>query len=1205
MFSTFFFKEISTGLKRPMVYIFLLIITLLIFIGVVSEISALGGDVGSVLKNSPHIFAIYTSKLSIFGLLIATAYFNNAALRDYQTNFNEIIFSVPINKAGYFFGRFFGALILSTVPLLGVFIGFLLGTTIGPATGWVDASRMGGIHFSTILNNYLLFILPNMFFAGAITFAMAIKWKSTIISFVASLIIIIAYMVSGTFLSDLSNQTLAGLTDIFGIRAYQIDSKYFTIAEKNISGATFSGLLLQNRIIWVITCSLILISSYFSFSFIRQQKKYKKKKVDQKANVDRITFPKPNVTSEFNLGTTISQFASFFKISFYSIVHSTTFKILFLFGAIILITTLLNSFEYYGLQSYPVTYKMMNATKFISYILLFIIVVFFSGELIWAERSSNISGVIDATPHNSFVMLMAKSSSLLVLVVLLNLFFLIVSIGFQLANGYTHIELGIYLQDFCYSTLPNNIIWASLLIGVQVIVNHKYLGHFVSIILLLLSESIMDAFGILSEMINLGNAPLYNYSDMSGFGAGLPSTLWFGLYWMLFGILLLGFAGTINVRGTSLSFIKRVKSAKLNMTRGQSLVLVVIACLFLTTTGIVYYNTQVLNDYVSPGTLQTIQAEYEKKYKVYEGAIQPKIIDAKYVVDIYPEERDFKAKTSIIVKNKSSQAIDSLHFTFLKVPWHEIMVNAKWEIDLNIQNAKLVLDDTDIGYQIFKLQTPMAPNDSITIEITAAYISEGFENSVSNVRVASNGTFVDHFSIMPAFGYNPLNELSDVNDRKSHGLPPKSRMSKLKENSKQRMVNYVSRGESDWVNGETIISTSLDQMAIAPGTLIKEWQHNGRNYYHYKSDHSTLHYFNFMSARYEVARKKWNGIDIEVYYDKAHAYNIDMMIKAVEKSLKYFTANFGPYYHKQARIIEFPNFLEFAEAFPGTMPYSEAYGFLVNLEDENDNNIIESVIAHEMAHQWWAHQVVGANMQGASMLSESFSEYSALMVMKKSSKTDRKMKHYLQYDFEKYLTGRTREVSKELPLYKVEDQGYIHYGKGSLIMYALQDYIGEEKVNNALKSFLEEFRYKEPPYPTSLDFLKHLEPHVPDSLNYLITDWFKEITLYDYRVKKASYSSKENGKFEVSINIEAHKIKADTIGTETEVGLNDWVDIAVYDDSDEETMIYNKRVLLTDNDMTFKFEVETLPVKAAIDPKRLLIERVITDNTLTIEKKIN
>ena len=326
-----------------------------------------------------------------------------------------------------------------------------------------------------------------------------------------------------------------------------------------------------------------------------------------------------------------------------------------------------------------------------------------------------------------------------------------------------------------------------------------------------------------------------------------------------------------------------------------------------------------------------------------------------------------------------------------------------------------------------------------------------------------------------------------------------------------------------------------------------------------------------------------------------------MMMDAVERSLSYYTENFGPYYHKQCRIIEFPRYASFAQAFPGTMPYSEAIGFIIDLEDKSENNVVDAVIAHEMAHQWWAHQVIGASMQGGTMMSESFAEYSSLMTMKSIAETPMKMREFLKYDHDRYLRGRGSEVENEQPLYKVENQMHIHYGKGSVILYALQDYIGEDKVNLAMKTFLEEFRYKGPPYPTSLDFMKHLEPLVPDSLKYIITDWFKEITLYDNRMKEATYTELDNGKYKVTMNIESSKIEADTLGTETIVDIADWVDLGVFADEDEKELIFEKRVLINQPKMTFTFVVDTLPAKAAIDPRWLLIDRVYSDNIKTVK----
>jgi len=210
------------------------------------------------------------------------------------------------------------------------------------------------------------------------------------------------------------------------------------------------------------------------------------------------------------------------------------------------------------------------------------------------------------------------------------------------------------------------------------------------------------------------------------------------------------------------------------------------------------------------------------------------------------------------------------------------------------------------------------------------------------------------------------------------------------------------------------------------------------------------------------------------------------------------------------------------------------------------------------------------------------------------------MKDFLRYDMRRYLRGRSSEVDKELPLNKVENQMHIHYGKGSIIMYALQEYIGEERVNIALKGFLEAYRYQEPPYPTSNDFMRFLQPEVPDSLQYLIDDWIKEITLYDLRVNEASYKATPDGNYQVDVNLENYKIKADSMGNETKVPINDWVDIGFYKDSDEEELMYKERIYLSADTLSLSFVLDTIPAKAAIDPNRLLIERVSKDNVKVV-----
>ena len=87
----------------------------------------------------------------------------------------------------------------------------------------------------------------------------------------------------------------------------------------------------------------------------------------------------------------------------------------------------------------------------------------------------------------------------------------------------------------------------------------------------------------------------------------------------------------------------------------------------------------------------------------------------------------------------------------------------------------------------------------------------------------------------------------------------------------------------------------------------------------------------------------------------------------------------------------------FAQAFPGTMPYSESIGFIAKMEKPDDIDMVYYIVAHEMAHQWWAHQVIGANMQGATTLSEMLAQYSALMVMEKEYGRDM-VRKFLEYE---------------------------------------------------------------------------------------------------------------------------------------------------------------------------------------------------------------
>jgi aminopeptidase N len=481
---------------------------------------------------------------------------------------------------------------------------------------------------------------------------------------------------------------------------------------------------------------------------------------------------------------------------------------------------------------------------------------------------------------------------------------------------------------------------------------------------------------------------------------------------------------------------------------------------------------------------------------------------------------------------------------------------------------------------------------------------KGFENQLGLNGIAQNGSFFNSGTV-PQIGYQDGNELTDPNDRKRFGLKEKDLMPALEANcTADCMNNYISNN-SDWVNVDTVISTSGDQLAIAPGSLIRQWQQDGRNYYEYKLDHFALNFYSFISARYTVERQNWNGIDVEVYYLPVHPWNVSRMISSVENSFAYYTANYGPYFNKQARIVEFPRVASFAQAFPGTMPYSESIGFIADIEKPDDIDMDYYVVAHEMAHQWWAHQVVGANMEGATSLSETLAQYSALMVMQKQYGADT-MRKFMEYEMDNYLRSRGTERLKERPLMRVEaSQGYIHYRKGSVVMFYLSQMIGQDAINTALRQVLAQYRYAPPPYPASWALVNALKSQTPPQYQYLLNDLFADITLFSNRCVTATAKKRADGKYDVTVTVETQKFKANAKGAETEVPVDDWIEVgalaAPAKGNHYGKVLVRQLIHMTGKQGTYTFTTDEKPDKAGIDPLLLLVDRVPDDNLKKVD----
>ncbi len=1195
MFKEIFSFELRQHFTQYMVYVFFLITGLLVFGAVVSNNISIGGDTGNVYKNAPFVIAQYTATIGVFGIVMITAFMNSAALRDYQQKFDQIIFSTPINKGSFLFGRFLGGYITALVPFLGVFAGILVGSTMP----WVEPERIGPFMPEAYLNSLLIFILPNTLLVAAVVFALAVAFRSVIVSFIGAVLLLVLYVVSQLLVGDLDNETLGMLLDPFAIRTCIIATKYWTVADKNTMVLSLSGYVLLNRLLWIGVALIILLVTYVSFNFSGKRTK-RKKVLEQPPAISKPMFvqlePLPSTTLHYDRRARWRQFINQIKIDFLGTIRSTPFIVLLFVGLANALPSLWLVTEASGdVIRYPVTYNIISTLEGAFFLFIYAIIIYYSGVLVWRERDARMDTFYDAYAYPDWVMYLAKIISLIGLVGIILLMSITIGVFVQLFNGYTRFQFDVYLIDMGF-TWVSMIFIAVLSIFIHVLVNNKYLGYFVIIAYLLFQEFVLEsAWEVHHNLLLFGGYSGYTYSDMNGFGPAVAGTVWFRIYWLLFCGLLSLVAILLWVRGKETKLTQRLEIAQQRFTPTMRSIAIGIAGIWLLVGGFIFYNTNILNDYINPEVAEERQAEYERQYKKYESVAQPRITSAKYFIDLEPYERNLYTRTELVLKNKTSQPIDSLHLTYNS---YGIKL-----VEVMLPNAQVVLDDSELGYRIYQLGKPLLPGDSLAMTVRSAYESRGFENEVSLEQVVNNGSFFNQTLFVPALGYENSRELTGRQERKDHDLPKRDRMPSI-DDQRAKNQNYLS-DDADWIHYETVMSTVPDQIAVAPGTLIKEWEENGKRYFHYQLTTKVLNFGSFISARYEVLRDKWNDVDVEIYYQPEHDYNVERMAEAVKLSLEYYSGKFAPYPHEQARIIEFPRYASFAQAFPGTMPYSESIGFIENLEDEDTKDRVLHVVAHEMAHQWWAHQVIGANVQGATLLSETMAQYAALMVMKQH-KNEKSVQDYRRYEVDNYLRSRGAEERKEVPLWLVENMGYIHYQKGSNVMYALQDYIGEDKVNQALYNYAQEVAYQEPPYTTSRDLLEHFRAVTPDSLQPFVTDLFERITLYSNRTQEATYQKLEDGKYQVNFTTQSEKFYADSLGAETEAPIKDWIDIGVYaaDEEGEDELIYLDRRKITESENSFSVIVDRQPTKVGIDPNALLVDRVPDDNTKKVEAEI-
>ncbi|MES2321878.1 MAG: M1 family aminopeptidase [Pseudomonadota bacterium] len=1182
MWQEFLRFDLRYQLRQPLLWLTALALSVMAFMSASNDSFRIGGAIGNVHMNAPVVIANQLSILSIIAMFLVTVFIAGAVLRDKEVGIADMLFATPMRKLEYLFGRFFAGFL----ACLAIFALITLAMMLGANMPSIDPARLGAFSLYSYAWSFCVFVVPNLLFVAALLMMLAATTRSMILVYVGVLAFMVMWSVAGALGSEGGNASMAVLLDPFGVRALKQATRYYTSAESNTALPSLSGLLLMNRVIWTMIALGMFAATVILFKpqrtgtgrgwFGNARKTVAVASAPAAFSVRRIA-------PRFSASTAWSQWWAVLCFDAKGVIKSMPFLVMLLLA----IANFVANFAIGGMRfdsaPYPLTRLLIEELAGGINSMLVIVLIFYSGELIFKERQVKISDVGDALPVPNWVPLMAKAAALVAVIFA----FLFAGVGaalvIQLVQGGASVEGMLYLQG----TLINAvyfILMALAILSLQTITNNKYIGYGLAIALFL-SNTVLTGMDLDHKLYSFAALPTLTYSDLNGYGHFLTGWSWFALYWALSCVALLIVAQAFWQRGLALDGVARLASAMRNLRGKAGLALALSLAAWGGTGAWIHYNTNVLNNYQSPDAVLDAQADYEKLYRKTLGLPQPSLTSVRANVDIFPAERRVTIKGRYLLKNKTSAALATLRV--------QTDISAETTID-QLPPHTVVSDDKRFGFKVLQLAEPLAPGATLAFDFTVQVRNPGFTNSGAPDTVNHNGTMFASENFFPTLGYVQAREIDDRNERRKRGLGEPHRMPKLEDQQAHYSNFWKLFGfDGDLIDFETTVSTSAGQTAFAPGQLEQRWEKDGRNYFRYKMDKPILPFFSYQSGTWEVKKADWNGVAIEVYYDKKHAWNIDSMIKGTQRALDYNTANFGPYPHKHVRILETPLYQAFARSFPGTVPFSESLGFVSDMRKPDSVDHVFYVTAHEVAHQWWGDQVIAANVQGSAMITESLAEYSALMALEKEFGAE-KVRHILRWDMDQYLAGRGKELVGELPLLRVEGQIYLQYRKGSLAFYRLREEIGEAALNRALKNFLDAQRYQSAPYATSLDLLKFIRAEAGQDKQELITDLFERIVIYDNRVLESTTRQRADGRWDVTVKLSLAKLEADGKGKESARKYDELVDVAIF--AGGERVLHRQKYALKAGESSLTVTVADKPVEAGVDPYNLLIDRVAGDN---------
>ncbi len=1189
MTGTIFLFELKFWLKNPATYLYACIFFLLAFFSVAGAAGLFQEDISHQIKVANAPLAIYVLSNLAFKLMlfVIPSIIGSSVSREFQHQVHSLLYSFPLYRGSFLTAKFSAAFCILSL----FWICLISGSMLGALVPGLQPDLIQPVEWEPYFKLLMVYLLPNTLLVSLMVFLINILSRNQFSGFVLVILLMIIREIGLRLSADIDPGTLALVFEPFAESATSFITRNWTLAEQNSFPVPLSSDVILNRIVYLSICGLMAVLSYQHFHFHQDVKSISQVLIKRKNSLNSIKQEqkKHTIFPQFEYGSgLIFSLQQIWKLSSYelkSILKSKAFLLVLLFGCILGFVLQSQINTPYGIKVWPLTWVMLVFPVLFFKLFIAFVSFFYAGIIINKPRLEGMFCLIDVTPVKNRVLIAGKVLALIKLQILILSSLMISGVTVQIVNTYYDFEIHHYLFDLYCIHLPEMIIWGIAAIFIQSIFSNTWFGLFI-LALLFFGVAELTLIGIEQFIFRFNQNPdpgfYLQYSDLSGYSHSLKAYFIYKLYWLIFSGILMMLALLSWKRGRIFAGTEHLKNIRIRLQRRPAFILLFLCAGFLSLG--IWINFQEGITLVPFGEkLEIMEKESDKKWSHLESLPQPRIIDVMVKMDIFPEEHRFQSSGHYLLVNRSEVLIDSI----LIRTSHEVLTD--FSVD---KPYSIILKDTVARLNVLKLDCPLYPGDSLILHFSLKSIANTLFHK--NNQVEKNGTYFTSL-IYPTIGYRTARM-----DRKANETGARD--------------NHYRSFDSDYISLDLLLSTSKDQLALAPGYLTESYSENGRNYFKYVSKSPVTNDYAIVSGTFKLHKEKWKGTELEIYYDSEHSYNLDHMILGLKKTLDYQDTHLSPYQHEHIRIVEFSRSLGgFAQSFANFMPFSEI-SFVMNIQAPNKKGLNLPFLgaSHELAHQWWGMQAIPADVEGYKMITEGLAEYTSLMVLKKEYGPEKALE-FQKKALQTYLAGsRNMESTEPALMYNQgNEHAFIPYQKGMLAFNGMAGMIGENCLNEALKSYLQNVKGKGAPYSTTSDFIEHLLLFTPDSMRYLIHDMYESVVFYDNSIDSVVVDSVSDGTFELNIYFSIQKYSLNEKGekqffkdfdvidkspAQPDLLLQDYIPLGIFKSSTYDDPLYLSLIKVTSRYNHIRIKVAEIPHRIELDPRMYLIDINSKDN---------